>query len=121
MRVAAVVCCLAGSVLPLNGTAPFAMKVSPTLAPAPAFVRVEAMVERDADNRTLTVIARSDDFYRSSEIQLDGAGSPRLHVVEFRQLPSGVYEVTGILGGTHGQRATTTRLVRVAPSPGQRN
>ena len=121
MRIAAIVCCLAGSVLSLNGTAPFAMKVSPTLAPAPAFVRVEAMVERDADNRALTIIARSDDFYRSSEIQLDGASGPRIHVFEFPQLPSGVYEVIGILVGQHGQRATTTRLVRVAPTPGQRN
>jgi hypothetical protein len=120
MRIAAIVCCLAGSVLPLNGTAPFAMKVSPTLAPAPAFVRVEATIERDDNNRAFAIIAQSDDFYRSSQIQLDGASGPRIHVFEFPHLPSGVYEVTGSLVDRHGQRATTTRLVRVAPSPGQR-
>ena len=119
MRIVAIACCLAGSVLPLNATAPFSMRVSPTLAPAPAFVRVEAMVERDADNRTLTIVARSDDFYRSSEVQIDGASSPRIHVFEFPHLPSGNYEVTGILVGLHGQRATTTRIVRVAPRPGE--
>jgi hypothetical protein len=121
MKSVAIVCCLAGSVLPLNSGVPFAMKVSPTIAPAPAFVRVEATVERDSDNRSLTVTAQSDDFYRSSEIQLDGASGPRVHVIEFSHLPSGVYEVTAILVGQQGRRATARRLVRVAPTPGQRN
>jgi hypothetical protein len=119
MRIAAIVCCLVGSAVSLNGTDRFTMKVTPTLAPAPAFIRVEAIIERDDNNRALAIVAQSADFYRSSQIQLDGASGPRIHVFDFPQMPSGVYEVTGILVDLHGERTTTRRLVRVAPSPGQ--
>jgi hypothetical protein len=113
MRISAIVCCLAGSVLPLNGADRLAIKVTPMVAMAPAFVRVEATIERDADNRSFAIIAQSNDFYRSSEIQLDGASGPRVRRFEFPHLTAGVYEVTGILVGQHGRRATETRLVRV--------
>ena len=120
MRFAAIVCCLAGSVLPLNGADRFAMRVTPAMSTAPAFVRVEAIIERDADNRAFAIIAQSDDFYRSSEIQIDGASGPRIRMFEFPQLPAGVYEVTGILVGQHGRRATETRVVRVSGASGGR-
>src|SRR5262245_26747180 len=53
------------------------MKVTPAVAFAPANLIVRATVEADADNRGITVIAESEDFYRSSEIQLDGDRAPR--------------------------------------------
>jgi hypothetical protein len=114
MKTVAIVCCLAGSAIPLNGTDRLGMRVTPTLAPAPAFIRVELMIERDDDNRALMIIAQSDDFYRSSQIQIDGASGPRIRVFEFPHLPTGVYEVTGILVGQHGRRAIATRRVQVS-------
>ncbi len=85
---------------------------------APGFVTVQVSIEGDPQNRLLEVVAESPDFYRSSQIQLDGSDAPRLSVIEFRDLPTGLYQVTGTLIGTHGTRATASRLAKVAPSPG---
>ncbi len=58
---------------------------------APATVPVTIAVEPGASNRSLVVEADSDDYYRSSTIELDGENEKRLHVVEFRGLPAGEY------------------------------
>jgi hypothetical protein len=63
---------LIGSTLPASAGERMIMKVSPAVAFAPANLIVRAYVEADADNRAIAVIAESEDFYRSSEIQLDG-------------------------------------------------
>jgi hypothetical protein len=65
------------------------------------------------------VIAESPDFYRSSEIQIDGANTPPLAVFEFRNLPTGMYQVTGVLVGAHGRRALISRRAKVEPTFGR--
>jgi hypothetical protein len=96
------------------------MQISPAVARAPALVTVRVTLDAVADDRLLQVAAQSADFYRSSQVQLDGANAPALTVFEFRNLPSGLYEVTGTLVGTHGRRATISRLAKVEPSSGSR-
>jgi len=118
MRTAIILCCLTVCADTLNASERLTMKVSPAITVAPAFVRVQAIVERDASNRLLRIIAESDTFYRSSDIQLDGASGPLVSVLEFPSLPSGTYQVTGILVGTSGRRAAATKVVRVQSSPG---
>ena len=61
--------------------------------PAPATVPITIAVEPGDENRKLTVEADSDDFYRSSTIDLDGKNEKRLHMVEFKSLPAGDYVV----------------------------
>ena len=58
--------------VPLNGAERLVMRVSPSIAMAPAWVTVLTTVESDTENRALQVIFESADFYRSSTIQLDG-------------------------------------------------
>ena len=60
---------------------------------APATVPITIAVEPAADNRVLVVEADSDDYYRSSSIELDGDKEKRLHAVELRSLPAGEYVV----------------------------
>ena len=60
---------------------------------APATVPITIAVEPAADNRVLVVEADSDDYYRSSSIELDGDKEKRLHSVELRSLPAGEYVV----------------------------
>jgi len=90
----------------LNGAERLVMRVSPSVAMAPAYVTVQTTVEADAENRALEIIVESNDFFRSSMIQLDGQHSPRVNLFQFPNLPVGKYEVTGIVAGTAGRRAT---------------
>ena len=104
----------------LNGGEALQMKVSPAVQRAPAMLTVRVMVEPSAENRVLQVVAESDTFYRSSEVEIDGANSSPLRVFQFRGLPTGRYEVTGVLLGTQGRRAMISRVAEVVPSPGER-
>ena len=112
--------CLLVSVPVLNGSEMMRMQLSPAVARAPALLTVRVSYERADDDRYLQVVAESQDFYRSSQIQLEGKNAAPLKVFEFRNLPSGVYEVTGFLIGANGMRATVARLAKVEPSLGSR-
>ncbi len=85
------------------------MRVSPSISFAPANLSVRATIEADAENRAVVIIAESADFYRSSEIQLDGGNGPRTNMLEFRSLPPGRYEVRAALFGADGQQRGLVR------------
>jgi hypothetical protein len=87
--------------------------VVPSVAIAPATVRVRATIQPDADNRTLEVVAESTDFYSSSQLPLDGDRAPRVKAFEFRSLPSGDLRVTVALVSVTGRRTVVTRLVTI--------
>jgi hypothetical protein len=95
--------------LPLGAGEKMTMKVSPAVAFAPANLIVRATILADADNRAVEIIAESDDFYRSSMIQLEGDHAARTSMFEFRSLPPGTYEVRANLFGTDGQQRATSR------------
>ena len=94
------------SAVPIGAGERLAIKVSPTVSFAPANLIVRTMVEADARNRAIEIIAESPDFYRSSQVQLEGDRAPRTTMFEFRSLPSGTYEVKAILFGANGQPLT---------------
>src|SRR4029078_10652711 len=83
------------------------LKVTPAVAFAPANLVVRAGAETAADNRAIAVVAESDDFYRSSEIQLDGDHAPRTNTFEFRSLPPGHYSVKAVLMGRSSEPLPT--------------
>jgi hypothetical protein len=118
MRAAVFTICALLALPALEGRDVLRIRVSPATVVAPGFFTVRVNIEADAGNRRLRVVAESPDFFRSSEIQLDGANASPLSVFEFRDLPTGLYEVTGTLVGTDGPRATVSQLARVQPSPG---
>jgi methionine-rich copper-binding protein CopC len=103
----------------LNAREPLRMQVSPAVTRAPAMLTVRVSLETAADNRLLQVVAESADFYRSSEIQIDGANAPAISVFEFHNLPTGLYHVTGVLVGVDGRRALVSRLAKVEPPFGR--
>jgi hypothetical protein len=79
------------------------IKVSPVVAFAPANLVVRATIPADADNRAVQIVAESDNFYRSSERQLEGEKAPRTTTFELRSLPSGTYLVSANLMGADGR------------------
>ena len=103
----------------LDADRPVAIKVTPAVALAPAFLSIRITIESSAENRGLEVITESRDFFSSSQIQLDGEHAPRISVVNLEHMPAGTYEVTGILIGPRGTRATASQRVMVSPAVGQ--
>ena len=95
--------------LPMGAGERITVKVSPAVAFAPANLVVRTMIEADQDNRAVEIVAESADFYRSSQIQLEGDKAPRTTNFEFRSLPPGTYEVRATLRGSHGEDRSTMR------------
>ena len=60
---------------------------------APATVPITVAVEPGAQNRMLVVEADSEDYFRSSGVELAGENEKRLHSVEFKSLPAGEYTI----------------------------
>ena len=120
-RIAAVSCFVLLSVVTrLDSTAALRLDVTPSISRAPAHVRVRAIVNVGPDDRALQVAAVSANFYRSSEIQLDGTSSGGERVFEFRDLPSGMYEISGVIVDGKGPRAKAFALLKVEPGLGGR-
>src|SRR3954451_10730995 len=84
------------------------LRLSSAFATAPATVIVTATVLRDERNRALVVTAESDDFFRSSTVELDGENEARVHQFWLKELPEGHYVVTAQLEGVNGVRALGT-------------
>jgi hypothetical protein len=105
------------AVSPLGAGERLTLRVSPSVSFAPANLVVRAVIEADAANRGVEIVAESLDFYRASEIQLDGERAPRTNTFEFRSLPSGTYLVAARLLGADGQiRALVRSQVDVIES-----
>jgi hypothetical protein len=104
----------------LNSASPLQMSVSPSVSRAPAVLTVRIMVNAGPEDRALHVVAESPSYYRASEVQLEGTRSEAMNVFEFRDLPTGLYQVTGVLVDGHGPRATISRLAKVEPGFGSR-
>lgn len=85
---------LAGVAFPLGASGRMTMRVSPEVSFAPAHLIVRATVQAASENRAREVVAESDDYYRSSTVQLDGERAPRTSIVDFISLPGGTYDVT---------------------------
>jgi hypothetical protein len=96
------------------------MRVSPRQALAPVNLRVSVRIEPNADNRVLTIVADSPEFYRSSQIQLEGDRAPKTVTIEYPNVPGGEYEVTSVLVNNMGrERATIHQTARVVPVGGE--
>jgi hypothetical protein len=100
---------------------PLAIKVSPAVAFAPANLIIRISVDPDADNRSLQVVAESDDFLRSSTVMLEGERAAKTTQFEFRSLPPGEYAISVVVTGADGrQRAISRTQAKVVESGGTR-
>jgi hypothetical protein len=90
------------------------LTVSPAQSFAPSNLNIRARLLPSAENRALTIVAQSDEFYRSSEISLEGDQAPATITFEFRGVPGGEYVVSGVLTDSTGRRrAIAEQSVRV--------
>ena len=100
----------------MSGTAreSVSIHVSPAVAFAPAELVIRASIEPDANNRVLEIVADSNEFYRSSNIQLQGDRASKTSMVQFHGVPGGEYDVTAAVIGADGHpRAVARAHVKV--------
>jgi len=91
------------------------LHVSPTLSDRGDML-VQVLVTRDAENQWMRVTAESETYYSSSEMELEGAYSPRVKIIRFRGVPAGWYEVTGTVFDHHQHvKGLARRSVMVFP------
>jgi hypothetical protein len=89
------------------------LRVTPNVSSAPSTVIAKATVARDASNRSLYIEADSGEFFRSSEIQLDGERAPVVMEVRLPNLPGGEYTVVAKLRNSMGEETIVRRSALV--------
>jgi hypothetical protein len=97
------------AVLTLGAGERITMRVSPRVSLAPADLVVRTTIEANESNRAIEIVAESRDFYRSSQISIDGERAPRTEVFEFRNMPGGWYEVRATLLDASGHALAHAR------------
>ena len=78
------------------------LDVIPSVSTAPATARILALVRPEPANRTLVIEASSPDYFRLSELPLDGECARRTHVIEYDGLPAGHYVITATIVDAEG-------------------
>jgi hypothetical protein len=90
------------------------MRVSPAFAMEPALLKIQYVVEPHSDNRVIVITVESGEFFRSSEVHLDGDHAPRTSLIEYRNVPAGVYQISAVLAGSDGrQRGLAQQTITV--------
>ena len=84
------------------------LRLTPRFVSAPGYLRSLIRVAPNADNRVLRVEIDSAGYYRSSDIQLEGASAPMSHFVDWKAVPAGKYDLIVSVLGPSGD----TRVMR---------
>ena len=104
---------------PTRAAEKLTLRVTPNVSNAPSTVIVKATVARNADNRWLHIEADSGEFFRSSEIQLDGDKAPVVTEIRLPNLPGGEYIVVAILRNNMGEETIVRRTALVLSKFGE--
>lgn len=81
------------------------VRLSARYATAQEMVRSLVRVAPHPDNRWLRVEIDSPDFFRGSQVPLDGELAARNHFFSWTSLPPGSYELVVTVLGSHGPRS----------------
>ena len=93
--------------------APVTLAVRPTVLFAGRDVRTTVRTPRDPRNRELRIVVEAADYFKSSDVQLDGVDAPATHQFTWKELPSGAYRVEAILTREDGERRTVSECFAV--------
>jgi hypothetical protein len=93
--------------------APVTLTVRPAVLFAGRDVRTTVRTPRDPRNRELRIVVEAADYYKSSDVQLDGDDAAATHQFDWKELPSGAYRVEAILTRADGERRSATQCFAV--------
>ena len=81
------------------------LRLTPRFVSAPGYLRSLIRVAPHEANRVLRVEIDSESYYRSSDIQLEGASAPMSHFVDWKEVPAGKYSlIVSVIGASGGAR-----------------
>ena len=83
-------------------THPVELRLTSRFAMSPAQMRSLVRVAPHEDNRRLRIVVDSPDYYRASEIDLDGMQAPLNHYFAWSELPAGSYSIVVTVLGANG-------------------
>jgi hypothetical protein len=85
------------------------LRMTPRFVSAPGYLRSLIRVAPNAANRVLRVEIDSAGYYRSSDIQLEGASAAMSHFVDWKAVPAGKYDlVVSVIGPSGDARIVRT-------------
>jgi hypothetical protein len=85
------------------------LRLTPRFVSAPGYLRSLIRVAPHEANRVLRVEIDSAGYYRSSDIQLEGASAPMSHFVDWKEVPAGKYDLrVSVLGAGDDPRIVRT-------------
>jgi hypothetical protein len=85
----------------------------------PATVRITVAVEPAEEHRMLRIAADGEQYYRASELTLDGDRDKRLHTVELKNLPAGEYMLSAEVMSADALLARATQELVVTRTAGR--
>jgi hypothetical protein len=85
----------------------------------PATVQITVAIEPAADHRLLRIAAAGEQYYRESELTLQGEKDKRLHNLEFKNLPAGTYTLVAEVLSADELLAKATQDLVVTSSGGR--
>jgi hypothetical protein len=95
-----------------------AVRLTPSVAFGPVDVRALVQVEPHPENRLLRITIDSAEYYRSTDIQLDGTDAAKSHFVTWPAVPPGSYVFMAIVYGSTGTRDQVVRRGYEIYAPG---
>jgi len=98
------------AVAPATPADELTLRMTPRIVSAPGYLRSLIRVSPNNANRVLRVEIDSDNYYRSSDIPLEGASAPMSHFVDWKQVPAGNYDLIVSVLGTSGDARAVRRL-----------
>ena len=101
----------------LSADEAISITVRPAVATVNGNAQLKVLVARNDMNRSLTWEVDGPTYYRSSEIGLDGAASPRTSVFVMRALPAGEFEVRASVKRSDNSVAVDRGTIRVVGGP----
>ena len=84
---------------------PVTVRVSPVFAIEGSPVRAMVRVVPNSDNRLLRIMVDSENYFRSSDVELNGDDAATTHYLALNSLPAGEYSFFAVVYGTRGERA----------------
>jgi len=92
---------------------PITLWVHPRVAPAPADLRLVLTIPTHHDNRywRVDLSSATSPYARASAEAMEGARSPIVYEVYWRDIPAGEYDVVAHVGGRAGLRGSDRSFV----------